>query len=717
MPSRPTAATLGSTMETPQWPRAFSSTCTAAGRRAWLPYAQHKERQLRNGIPSTEQDGSNQNTLKTNPAPQASPEKAKAILANLKIPVWKRVTITKVSHHFDDVQWAGQKDRDLLIRRTKSTTPAHASASPESQAKRGPKKNMVMYRPGGIEPKSRTEMLDEPEQEPLPCPTFHGSSSENLARTTGPQRSRDGRTLSTTPKRPDTVLNEWDFTAPTGQSRSFSTSHLLAKGVGQVRLSHERRSKKRALERAPLIKKVEFGGEFRGHDSKDKPEPDAQRGENVGAQERTILVRKLFDKQAPLGPVENHGLETRNRNLFHRTARPAERGKTSKAEYTRSKFTKPGTGKPAPEKDKKTKNDTHLPRLLRQARGQVPPRKQSRHNGVVRKIPILVPSSADKLVQQYFTRMQTTGRHIAMLTKQLSDITGLEKSQLQAWTASQQRDRIGKNPGGRKRKLIRSIPFTSPRPSAPKPAREPARVRIAIPRRRRLPHRNPAGLEFVMQSFPLDLPPSTDSSLSSSSPPPFQSALSDQASLGVIPFHPLFTRNLLANLVRNRPELLRRQFLPSLYQQAERMIKRSQILAATARSLLPNAPVLISSHSTRLVPRSINSRRPTIAPAPLKTGVEHKSSIVKKRDPYYVRRLRNKQRYEPERSGGQSKPRARRVPLGGWKHMYKYLSAPRRARIRKFAEGELAIKKVARKSRRQALADDVEGWLTGDGPL
>lgn len=187
--------------------------------------------------------------------------------------------------------------------------------------------------------------------------------------------------------------------------------------------------------------------------------------------------------------------------------------------------------------------------------------------------------------------------------------------------------------------------------------------------------------------------------------------------MGVIPFHPLFTRNLLANLVRNRPELLRRQFLPSLYQQAERMIKRSQILAATARSLLPNAPVLISSHSTRLVPRSINSRRPTIAPAPLKTGVEHKSSIVKKRDPYYVRRLRNKQRYEPERSGGQSKPRARRVPLGGWKHMYKYLSAPRRARIRKFAEGELAIKKVARKSRRQALADDVEGWLTGDGPL
>jgi hypothetical protein len=164
-PERPTAPLAG-TIQTTQWQRTFSSTCTSGARRAWLPYKQHKQRKLDSGTPSTEQGGPAQNDPTTEADPQSPPEAVKAILGNLKIPVWKRVTITK---------------------------------------------------------------------EPLPFHASHGSPkpylNHHLTRSGGNERSRDDRrTISMTPKRPDTVLNEWDLDASTsGQSqRSFSTAHALA---------------------------------------------------------------------------------------------------------------------------------------------------------------------------------------------------------------------------------------------------------------------------------------------------------------------------------------------------------------------------------------------------------------------------------------------------------------------------------------------------------
>ncbi|KAF3048470.1 hypothetical protein E8E11_008383 [Didymella keratinophila] len=776
-PERPTAAPLLSTIQTPQWPRAFSSTCTAGARRAWLPYQQHKQRKLNNvGIPSTEQDGPAQNTPATETTPQASPEKVKAILANLKIPVWKRATITKVRHHFDDVKWAGQKDRDLLVRRTKTGTLAPASGSPEPQSKRSPARKMVLYRPGGIEPKSKSEMPKDPKlgpsQDPLPFSATHGSlepNSENhVTRSAGSQRSRDRRTISMTPKRPDTIVNEWDFdTITRGQSeRSFSTTHKLT--IGQARQSHRRRSKKRRRERAeqevaaspgPLIRKIMFEEkDSRGNDSRGEPEPATQRVEQpaISQRKRTIQIRKLYDAQTPFI----------RKRFDNTTAGRASHSRTWKASTAENKSRKPEVTKTksmmtTTMKHNFTETDKRLPRLLRQARGEVPPRTpverangeaerdfnkleqflwtgyqrvvssvrkctrevgrdvlkrngsptahpkparrkaKGKRDGVVRKIPILVPASADTLVQHFFTRMQTAGQRIAILTDQVEDITALKGSQLQTWTG-------------------RSAPISSEKPRL-------ARVRIVVPRRRRqsgkLPHRNPRGLEFVMRSFPLSLSTPGDhiSTTAPSSPTPSPSpppTSPDPASLNVIPFRPLFTRALLADLARHRPELLRRHFLPALYQQAERMIKRSQLLAATARAMVPGAPVLVGSHGTRIVPRSRNSRRPTIAPAAHKTGAEHKST-GKKSAPHHVRRPRRSERRALSQQPRAQKPRARKVPLGGWKHLYKYFSRQGRgrARIRKFADGELAIKKVAKKSRRQALADDVQGWLTGGGPL
>lgn len=553
-PERPTAPLAG-TIQTTQWQRTFSSTCTSGARRAWLPYKQHKQRKLDSGTPSTEQGGPAQNDPTTEADPQSPPEAVKAILGNLKIPVWKRVTITKVSHHFDDVQWAGQKDRDLLIRRTKTKTPAPATGPPEPELKRGLAKKMVMYRPGGIEPKSETDTLDEPKlspsQEPLPFHASHGSPkpylNHHLTRSGGNERSRDDRrTISMTPKRPDTVLNEWDLDASTsGQSqRSFSTAHALA--AHQDWPNHERRKKKRRLKRAeqglppslrpiaapprPLIRRVGF--------SKNEPEPASERVEHVIAyEERSIRVRKLFEAQAPVTSLKKHAPRTR-KSLDANTPKTVLR-KTTKAETTNA-------------------DKLGLPRLLRQLKGEVLPRRSDERangeagqdlaklerflwreyykivssvrkisrdvpkrksnaksarrkerarpdgafiSGGVRKIPV-ASELPDKLVQQYFASMQTTGRHLAMLTKQLQDITSLNGSQLQAWRASKYGKGTGSRAGGRKRRLIRTVKLTSPRLSKPKSNRP----RIIIPRRTKLPHRNPTGLEFVMRPFPLDLP-------------------------------------------------------------------------------------------------------------------------------------------------------------------------------------------------------------------
>ena len=163
---RPTAAPLGGAILSEQLTRNFSTTTSFAARRAWLPYMLHKQRKSDSTTSSTEQSGPTQDKP-TSVSPPHSPLKSeqaadlKAILGNLKIPVWKRATIRKVKHHFDDVQRGGQKDPEFLVRWMKTEMPVSASGSPEPRAKRRPEKKMVMYRPGGsVEAKSEGEGLD-----------------------------------------------------------------------------------------------------------------------------------------------------------------------------------------------------------------------------------------------------------------------------------------------------------------------------------------------------------------------------------------------------------------------------------------------------------------------------------------------------------------------------------------------------------------------------
>lgn len=442
------------------------------------------------------------------------------------------------------------------------------------------------------------------------------------------------------PKRPDTVVNEWDLDASTwGQSsRSFSTTNMLAKH--KVYPSHTRRKKKRQLKRAeqglppvlrpiaapprPLIRKIDF--------SENEPEPA------IAQEERTIRVRKLFDAQAPLTPPKKHT--------------PRNRKPTG---ANNSKLASQGT----------TKADKFgLPRLLRQIRGEVPLRnanerangeaeqdfaklerflwrehyrivssvrkiskevsikkakparrkEKANQDGAVRKIAIETPP--DKLAQQCFADMQATGRHIAMLTRQLESITGLSGRELPTWIGSTQRKNTARN-----RHLIRTIRLTSASTHPPK-----SRPRIPIPRRKNPPHRNPPGPESTMHSFAL-------------APRPSKSPIT----------------HLLAT--------------------ATRTLKHSLLLSAQTRALLPTAPPPISTHPTRIAPRSRSSRMPT------------------RRTPA-------------------QKVRARRVLLGGWKHMYKYFSRRRGVRGRKNVTGGVVRRT---ETRRKGLVGDVEAWLTGEG--
>lgn len=728
-PERPTAAPLVNTVQTTQRTRTFSSTGTSGARRAWLPYKQHEQRKLKNGRPSTEQDQPAQNHPSTEADLQYSPETVRAILGNLKIPVWKRATITKVRHHFDDVQWAGQKDRSLLIRRTKTNAPAPASGSPEPQLTREPAKKMVMYHPGGsTNSKIEAEMFDEYD----PNPFLEPASSTGLPKldsTTSPtsrggsRRSKDKRTLSTPPKRPDTNVNEWDFDAsPWGQSkRSFSTTHRLDKST------HKRRTQKRRLKRAerglpPVIHLVVVAPRpvTSKISQKPKPERETDAGSTPDSSRAQHAPVPLPSKRTP----QNRSPKTNGpRNAPQKTARAGATG---------------------------------LPRILRQLRGEVAPRQpherangeveqdfaklegflwkgyytvvssvrkierevpmknamvgtkrrkgEVKLDGAVRKIRIETRPSPDKLpgklspdelVQQCFASMQTTGKYLAMLTKQLEGITRLDSSQLPTWIASQRQTSGSRSPG-RKRRLIRTVRLPSPSTRKAK-----SRPRITIPRRRKLPHRNPSGLDFIMRSFPFSLPSTSTSPHTPSSPPS-----PDPVGPGAVPFYSFFNRSMLVNIVRHRPELLRKQILPGLHHHATRMIRRAQLLSAQTRALVPSAPIMISAHATLPAPRAKAPRRP----ASPSSAASAQAPETRAR---HVRRSMRNARSQRKRVHGKA-VRARRVPLGGWKHMYKYFSGRRAPRIRKYAEGELLVKKVARKSPRQELADDVEGWLTGD---
>lgn len=638
----------------------------------------------------------------------------------------------------------------MLIRRTKTTAP---SVSPEPHSKLEPARKMAMYRPSGsTNPEAEADMLDfnpNPFLDPASSTTLLELGSITSPTGRGASRNpKDKRTLSTSPKRPDTIVNEWDFDAsPSGESkRSFSTTHRLNK------FARERSKRNRRLQRAELGL------------------PPVLRPVNVAPR---LVVRKVYEK-----PGSDRGEDAASTpdSLPAQHAPVPPRSKCT----PQSRSPKPNGPKVIPQKTTKS-GATGLPRLLRQLRGEVAPRQsherangeaeqdfaklegflwkgyyrvvssvrkiekevpmkngimrtkrmkgEVKQDGAVRRIRIATPSrSPDKLAQQYFASMQTTARYLAMLTRQLESITRLDASQLPTWIASQRR--TARSPSlGRKRRLIRTVRLASPRTSKAK-----SRPRIIIPRRRKLPHRNPSGLDFILRSLPIDIAPtsphstprpiptslanpapsssssssSLSSSLSSSSSSP-----SDPASPAVVAFYSLFNRSMLVNIMRHRPALLRKYILPGLHHQATRMVRRAQMLAAQARVMLPHAPVMISAYATRGVPRARPSQK---APA-VRTATQAKTRTGEAAQEGTPRRIRECETTPSPRARTRTQRkavRARRVPLGGWKHMYKYFAGGRAPRIRKYADGELRVTKVARKSARQELADDVEEWLTGD---
>ncbi|KAJ4370212.1 hypothetical protein N0V86_008949 [Didymella sp. IMI 355093] len=442
--------------------------------------------------------------------------------------------------------------------------------------------------------------------------------------------------------------------------------------------SHERRRKKRQLKRAETSPP---GPVVRSILSSEASDLDAQRAQQVPQDEHMLPIRRLLNSPAATPPIP----------ISEQKAKPLAKPKNEKSE----------TNKP---RASEIKMVPRLPRLLRQARGEVPPRgSHDRANGedqrdfeklegflwreyykivsrvrrvekqvprllparkrkrsekasdnrtitavrkrsekasdnrtitAVRKIPVIPDpglGSGRTPVEQCFANMKLTGRHLAMLTEQLHAITGLEGSQLQAWTASKQRNGSGHPSRRHKRSLVRTVRLTSPSPDKASPRRS----------RTSTPRRNPSDLE-----------------------PPPQPDTPD-SSPDIVPFRPLLTHSLLP-LLHNRPALLRTQILPSLHSQASRMIKRAQILSAQTRALLPSAPVQISPHSSRVAAPSQQSRRSTRA------------------------------------------PRARRSVGGGWKGISK--------RVVDFADGEddVAVEEMVDKARRRKLAGDVEQWLTGD---
>ncbi|KAF3047170.1 hypothetical protein E8E12_011536 [Didymella heteroderae] len=655
--ARPTAVLLTRGIQTPHLTRAFSTIRTLGAERAPTSHKRRKQRAPDSVTPSTEQGGLRQNKSmqdkptqdKPMPSIPQSPLEAevaaslKTTLANLNIPVWKRATIRRVRHHFDDTQRGGQKDPDFLVRKIKTST-------------------------GSLQP--------QPKQV-----SARGGENEHS--------NNDWRSVAMTSKRPKWTLGSSPSTRRQSE-RNFSTTPTLDWK------SHERRRKKRQLKRA------------------EQDNPLVLRSPSASARP---LVRRCLQNEEP-------GLDAHRAQQASVTPREKPTPRIRKLSNINSTST-------ASQKPRNT-----LPRLLRQVRGEVPPRGlherangeadrdfaklegflwreyyrvvssvrkvskelpkkskakpasrkgKTKQDGTVRMIRIATPSeSPGKLAEQCFASINLTDRHLAMLTQQLRAITGREASRSQARTASKHRKDPGPRSSGRKRRLVRTIRL--PSPSSEKA--QPNRARITLPRRTKAPHRNPAGLAFTMRSLPLDPSTPPTSILTTPKKPLTPSSTPSPPPPDIVPFRPL---------LHHRPALLRSHILPALHHQATRMIKRAQLLAAQTRALLPTAPVPISSHSTLTAVRSRASRRPTTSRSTVAT---------RPREPQGEKKTHRRCR----------EPRARRVLLGGWRRISKHLSgrtAP--PSIRKYAQGAVSITKIKDKSRRQELADDVGAWLKGDG--
>lgn len=538
-------------------------------------------------------------------------------------------------------------------------------------------------------------------------------------------------------------------------TRTFSTTHSL--GAGQVRKSHLRRARKQLAKRNESASASSTPDSVLMAENQNTPLPASVQTnppspESAASQRLSPTIRKVhkdFDPprsterptqkpsstQEPQPAPQSPPLRVRRMIAQHpasSTSPSRPSSALSETESTRElpqdKPTRPGVNKnqlprllrqlqdpvsvplPSPHERAQGATEKDFEKLVRylwreyyrvvsavrKVTAGVPGRKEgmkkkgvkmpAKKDGAVRR----VESESGKAIggttaEQCFESMKLSGRHLTMLTEQIRFITGLKGGSLSGWTAWKTRKRPSRlaRLSGRKRPLIRTVRLATQTPSRP---------RLTSLRRGRLPHRNSSGLDFTMRSIPVSL------STPSSSASPAQPDLSPKP----VSFGRRGTHTLGA-----------------LRAQASRTIKRVQVLSAQTRVLLPNAPVLISTHSSRIMPRSKTSRRPTLMSDEQARTTGPTGSELQQRAPRgtagHIRRALRSQRVVKRPRGEKVQPvRARRVLEGGWKKLSKHLVG-RKPLVRAHLAGEwVTIRKMKKTTKKGKLADDVGAWLKGD---